>query len=146
MQSTKCHRGFSLTSNRAKAGQYLPISVYLAAMKTHILSKQGAAGTSFEIAGHDYTKDKLSIKMALSHMESLVGVYNGYSIGPPSTRFGWIFFILSIKPDFQLGIESEFSDMLAGYARERDRSRRLAMFLSDYLNSRNCGVKLKVVP
>lgn len=115
-------------------------------MKTRILSEQGAAGTSFEIAGHDYTKDRLSIKMALSHMESLIGVYNGYFIGPPSTRFGWTFFTLSIKPDFQLGIESEFADMLAGYAKKRDRSQRLAMFLSDYFNSRNCGIRLKAVP
>ena len=84
--------------------------------------------------------------MALSHMESLVGIYNGYSIGPPSTRFGWVFFNLSIKLDFQIGIESEFSDMFAGYAKERDRSQRLAMFLSDYFNSRNCDIKLKVVP
>lgn len=106
-----------------------------------------AEGISFEIAGHDYTGDKLSIKMALSHMESLVGIYNGYSIGPPSERFGWVFFTLSIKPDFQIGVESEFSDMLARYTKERrgDRLQIFTMFLSDYFDSRKCSVKVKLV-
>ena len=101
------------------------------------------AGVSLEIAGHDYIGDKLAIKMALSHMESLVGAYNGYEMGPPSERFGWTFFGLSIKPDLQAGIESEFSDMLAKYQKEKDDSKRFAMFLSDYFASRNCNVKVK---
>ena len=92
------------------------------------MSASDTAGTSFEVAGNDYTSDKLSIKMALSHMESLVRVYNGYTIGPPSERFGWAFFVLSIRSDFQTGIESEFADMLAKYTKEQDRMKRFALF------------------
>ena len=106
------------------------------------MSVQGA-GASFEVAGHDYVSDKLSIKMALSHVESLIGVYNGYAMGPPSERFGWIFFTLTVSPEFQAGIESEFSDILAKYVKEKDRSKRFAMFISDYLDSRNCNVKVR---
>lgn len=107
------------------------------------LSTSTDAGTTLEIACHDYIGDKLAIKMALSHVESLIGVYNGYSIGPPSERFGWTFFPLSIHPEFQVGIESKFADMLAKYAKESDRSKKLAMFVSDYLESRGCVVKVK---
>ncbi len=110
-----------------------------------MMSSSNMAGTTFEVAGHDYTSAKLSIKMALSHMESLVRTYNGYTIGPPSERFGWVFFILSIKPDFQTSIESEFADMFAKYTKERDRTKKFALFLSDYFNSRKCNVKIKVV-
>ena len=105
-----------------------------------------SAGVSLEVAGHDYTGDKLAIKMALSHMESLIGIYNGYSAGPPSERFGWTFFTLSISPEFQAGIESKFADMLAGYAKESDPGKRLALFLSDYFKSRNCDVRIKTIP
>ncbi len=105
----------------------------------------GRDGVLLEIAGHDYAGDKLSIKTALSHMESLVGAYNGYSIGPPSERFGWTFFIISVRPNLRAGIESEFHDMLAKYAKEKDLSKRFAMFISDYLDSRGCSVRVKTV-
>lgn len=112
---------------------------------TLTLSSYTDAGISLEIAGHDYTRDKLAIKMALSHVESLIGVYNGYTIGPPSERFGWTFFTLFIRPDFQIGIESKFADMLAKYAKEHDRLKRFSMFVSDYLESRGCVVKVKAI-
>ena len=36
---------------------------------------------SLEVKTKNYVDDLLSIKKALSHMESLVGEYNGYALG-----------------------------------------------------------------
>lgn len=100
------------------------------------------ADVALKVAVKDLAADLLAIKKALSHMESLVGVRNGYVVGPPSARLGWTFFRLSFRRDFQHGIEGRFSSMLARY-RERDSSQRFASFVLDYLNSRGCNVQIK---
>ena len=97
-----------------------------------------------EVGTKNYADDLLSIKKALSHMESLVGGYNGYVLGEPSSKFGWTFFKLAFKPNLQTGIEEKFSDMLAKY-QWSDQPQKFAKFMTDYFISRGCDVKLKVV-
>ena len=58
-----------------------------------------------EVGTKNYADDLLSIKKALSHMETLVGGYNGYVLSEPSSKFGWTFFKLAFKPNLQNGIE-----------------------------------------
>ena len=97
-----------------------------------------------EVGTKNYVDDLLSIKKALSHMESLVDGYNGYAISEPSSKFGWTFFKLSFKPNLQNGIEEKFSDMLAKY-RSSDQPQKFVEFITDYLHSRGCDVKIKMV-
>lgn len=61
-----------------------------------------------EVGTKNYTDELLSIKKSLSHMESLVGCYNGYTLSEPSTKFGWTFFKLAFKPELQISIEKNF--------------------------------------
>ena len=68
-----------------------------------------------EIGTQNYSDDRFSIKIAMSHMESLVSGYNGYVLSEPSAKFGWTFFKMAIKPNLQNGIEEKFSDMIARY-------------------------------
>jgi len=96
-----------------------------------------------EVGTKNYVDDLLSIKKALSHMESLVGGYNGYVLSEPSSKFGWTFFKLSFKPNLQNGIEEKFSDMLAKYERN-DQPQKFAKFMTDYFISRGCDVKIKI--
>ena len=96
-----------------------------------------------EVGTKNYADDLLSIKKALSHMESLVNGYNGYIISEPSTKFGWTFFKLSFKPNLQNGIEEKFSDMLAKY-QWSDQQQKFAKFMADYFISRGCDVKVKI--
>ena len=96
-----------------------------------------------EVGTKNYADDLLSIKKALSHMESLVNGYNGYIISEPSTKFGWTFFKLSFKPNLQNGIEEKFSDMLAKY-QWSDQQQKFAKFMTDYFISRGCDVKVKI--
>ncbi len=90
-----------------------------------------------EVGTKNYADDLLSIKIALSHLESLVGGYNGYDLGEPSSKFGWTFFKLAFKPNLQNGIEEKFSDMLKKYP-SGDQSQKFAKFMIDFFQSRGC--------
>ena len=90
-----------------------------------------------EVGTTNYADDLLSIKKSLSHLESLVGSYNGYSLSEPSSKFGWTFFKLAFKPNLQNGIEEKFSDMLKKYP-SGDQSQKFAKFMIDYFQSRGC--------
>jgi len=96
-----------------------------------------------EVGTKNYVDDLLSIKKALSHMESLVGGYNGYILSEPSFKFGWTFFKLSFKPNLQNGIEEKFSDMIAKYERN-DQPQKFAKFMTDYFISKGCDIKIKI--
>jgi len=97
-----------------------------------------------EVGTKNYADDLLSIKKALSHMESLVGGYNGYVLGEPSSKFGWTFFKLAFKPNLKNGIEEKFFDMLAKY-RSSDQPQKFAEFMTDYFNSKGCDIRIKIV-
>jgi len=97
-----------------------------------------------EVGTKNYADDLLSIKKALSHMESLVEGYNGYDLSEPSSRFGWTFFNLAFKPNLQNGIEKKFSDMLEKY-KWNDQPQKFAQFMKDYLHSKGCDVRIKIV-
>jgi len=97
-----------------------------------------------EIGTKNYVDDLLSIKKALSHMESLVGGYNGYVLGEPSSKFGWTFFKLAFKPNLQNGIEEKFSDMIQKY-KKNFQEEKFTEFIFDYFASKGCNVKIKIV-
>ncbi len=97
---------------------------------------------TLEIGTKNYADDLLSVKKALSHMESLVGCHNGYALSEPSTKFGWTFFKLAFKSDLRTGIEEKFSDMLEKY-RWCDQPEKFTKFMADYFDSRDCNVKVK---
>ena len=96
-----------------------------------------------EIGTKNYLDDLLTIKKALSHMESLVDGYNGYVLSEPSSKFGWTFFKLSFKPNLQNGIEEKFSDMIMKY-RANDQYGKFAKFMTDYFISKGCDIKIKI--
>ncbi len=90
----------------------------------------------------NYVDDVLSIKTALSHMETIVEEYNGYVLNEPELKFGWTFFKLAFKPNLQNGIEEKFSDMLEKY-RWGDQPQKFTKFMTDYFHSRGCDVTIK---
>ncbi len=96
-----------------------------------------------QIGTKNYADDLLSIKKALSHMESLVSGYNGYILSEPTSKFGWTFFKLSFKPNLQNGIEEKFSDMIMKYP-ANDQVEKFAKFIGDYFISRGCNVTVKI--
>jgi len=99
--------------------------------------------TVFEISTKNYSDDLLVIKKTLSHMETLVGSSNGYTLSEPSSKFGWTFFKLSFKPNLQNGIEEKFADMLNKYQLS-NQSQKFTQFMTDYFKSKGCNIKIKI--
>ena len=99
--------------------------------------------TVFEISTKNYSDNLLVIKKTLSHMETLVGSSNGYTLSEPSSKFGWTFFKLSFKPNLQNGIEEKFADMLNKY-QLNNQSQKFTQFMTDYFKSKGCNIKIKI--
>jgi hypothetical protein len=99
---------------------------------------------TFEISTKNYLNDKLAVKMALSHMETLVGVINGYSLSDPYEKFGWTFFKIAFKADLQDAIEKKFADMLEKYV-SKTPSQKFTDFMTNYFQSKGCEIKIKLV-
>jgi hypothetical protein len=99
---------------------------------------------TFEISTKNYLNDKLAVKMALSHMETLVGVINGYSLSDPYEKFGWTFFKIAFKADLQDAIEKKFADMLEKYV-SKTPSQKFTDFMTNYFQSKGCQIKIKLV-
>ena len=97
-----------------------------------------------ELSTKNYLDDLLCIKKHLSHMESLLNCYANYTLSEPSSKFGWTFFKLEFKSNFQISISEKFSDILAKY-QLNDETGKFTKFMSDYFVARGCNVKVKLV-
>ena len=100
--------------------------------------------TILEVSTKNLVNDRLSLKMALSHLETAVGSAGGFVIEEPYTNMGWTFFKLNIKPDFQMRIEEKFGDMISKY-KWKNNDEKFTHFMNDYLDAKNCNVKLKFI-
>ena len=100
--------------------------------------------TIFEVSTKNYGDDLLLIKKTLSHMETLVGVSDGYFFSKPASKFGWTFFKLGFKPNLQNGIEEKFTDMLNKY-KLNTTSQKFTTFMTDYFHSKGCNIRIKVL-
>ena len=97
----------------------------------------------FEVGVTDYADQLILIKRALSHLETRCGVPGTSMLGQPVSRFGWTFFQIAMKRVLVDRIEETFGDMIAQY-REGKPEERLARFMSDFLESRGCKIRLKL--
>lgn len=98
----------------------------------------------FEVSTIQYDEDKISMIKALSHLETLCETSDAYKIGEPVSRFGWTFFPLWLKPSLITKIEEKFSDMITR-SKGRKNDEKFTNFMTDFFNSRECKLKLKLV-
>lgn len=102
------------------------------------------AGIVFEISTKNYSDNSFLIKKALSQLEALTGHYNGYMFGESSSKLGWTFFKMSLKPELENAIREKFSDMIGKY-RGGDQNEKFTKFMNDYLQAKGCEIKLKII-
>ena len=100
--------------------------------------------TIFQISSTNYDGDKILIIKALSHIQTLCEITDGYQLGSPVAKFGWTFVPLWIKPILLSKIEEKFSDMIKK-AKGRKPDEKLTNFMIDFFESRDCKIKLKLV-
>ena len=99
---------------------------------------------TFQISSTRYDDDKILIIKALSHIQTLCEITDGYELGKPVTRFGWAFVPLWIKPNLLTKIEEEFSDMI-NKSKGKKHEEKITNFMIDFFESRDCKIKLKLV-
>lgn len=97
--------------------------------------------TDLELGSADYAGSLLRVKTALSHLETLLGLRGGYSLGGPSSRMGWTFFTLSLGRELEEAVASRFAGMIGRYG----RAGGIGQFMADYLESRGCGVRVRAL-
>lgn len=100
--------------------------------------------TVIEISSTQYDDDIPLIKRALINLESICETPNGYLISEPVSRFGWTFFKILFKTNLHHGINQKFSDMIIK-AKGRNPDEKFTNFISDYFESRDCKVRLKLI-
>ncbi len=100
--------------------------------------------TIFEISSTQYDEDKILIIKALSHIQTLCEISDGYQLGNPVTRFGWTFVPLMLKSQLLSKIEEKFSGMILK-SKGRKNTEKLTNFMIDFFESRDCKLKLKLV-
>ena len=98
--------------------------------------------STLEVSTKNYADDKLAVKMALSHLETLVGAPNGYLLSEPESKFGWTFFKIALKAELEDGIQNKFSDMIEKYQWSKPEE-KFTKFMTDYFASKGCNVKIK---
>jgi len=98
----------------------------------------------FQISAINYEKQKILLEKAMQHLEGMSKINDGFILGKPMQRFGWTFFNLEIKPNFLYGMEKELKDIL-DMIRGKSPEDKISNFLSDFLETRDCDVKLKLV-
>lgn len=95
-----------------------------------------------ELGTTNYSDDRLDVKRALSHLETLCNVSNGYVLGEPEEKAGWTFFKLKIGPELHRKIEEKFSDMMQKY-RWSSPDEKFSRFMGGYFDARGCNIRVK---
>lgn len=98
----------------------------------------------YEISSINYLDDKLIINNSLSELAAKCGLQNEFDFGQPTSRFGWTFFKVWIKPTFQMQIEQKLADMIKK-SKGHKHEEKFTNFLSDYFQSKGCKVKVKLI-
>ena len=98
----------------------------------------------YEIATTNYDDDKLLLRKSLGKLQNLCKISDGYLLEDPVSKFGWTFFKLEFKSNFQISISEKFSDILAKY-QYNDDAGKFTKFMSDYFAARGCNVKVNSI-
>ena len=97
-----------------------------------------------QISTIDWPKDRVLFEDTLNTLEKLCDTQNGYILNEPVSKFGWTFFKLEFKSNFQISISEKFSDILAKY-QYNDDAGKFTKFMSDYFAARGCNVKVNSI-
>jgi hypothetical protein len=97
----------------------------------------------FDVSSTDYIEDKRLINNALADMAAQFGMQNDFEFGNPTSKFGWTFFKLWVKPNLMAQIEIKFGDMIKK-SKGSKGDEKFTNFMSDYFQSCGCKVRIKM--
>ncbi|CAE6495204.1 MAG: hypothetical protein QXE84_07195 [Candidatus Nitrosotenuis sp.] len=99
----------------------------------------------FEISTTNYLEDKRLINNALSGIAGKCGLQNEFEFSEPTSKFGWTFFKLWIKPSLHQQIEQRLADMIKK-SKGSKADEKFTNFLSDLFQASGCSkIKVKLI-
>jgi len=100
--------------------------------------------TFFEISTTKYEENIKLLQVLMIKMAAVCNVADGFKFGEPIQRFGWTFFQMLVDQELYVGIEDKFSDMIKKCKGSKP-DEKFTNFLNQYLESKGCNVKIKMV-
>ncbi len=99
---------------------------------------------SFEICTTKYEENNKLIQVAMTKKEAICNVASGFKFEEQTSRFSWTFLQMYLDQELCMGIEDKFSDMIKK-CKGHKPDEKFTNFLSQYFESRDCNVKVKMV-
>tara|TARA_Y100000590_G_scaffold294815_1_gene332235 strand:- start:471 stop:788 length:318 start_codon:yes stop_codon:yes gene_type:complete len=97
-----------------------------------------------QISSTDWIEQQVILQDAMSTLEKLCDIDNGYLLNEPMSKFGWTFVDILLKPNFHMAIEQEFSDKIYK-SKGTKPTEKFVYFLSKFLEDEGCKIKLKLL-
>ena len=96
----------------------------------------------FQLSTRIYDDEVLLVKKAMTELETICNIKEGYQISIPSTKAGWTFFNLQITMEMASVIEkSRMMEGALGYK----IGEQLKNFLGHFLESKGSQVRIKQI-
>ena len=100
--------------------------------------------TILEIATTNYEIDLEIVSTAMTELQSLCEIKEGFLISKPMERFGWAFFKVLIKIELLSGMELKLGDQIAK-SKGKKIEEKFVTFMTKFFESKNAKVKVKLV-
>ncbi|MDE1862889.1 MAG: hypothetical protein KGI33_08250 [Thaumarchaeota archaeon] len=100
--------------------------------------------TLLEIATTDYENHLGSISSAMTELQTLCGVTDGFLISEPLHRFGWTFFKILLKNELWTAIPLKLPDKIQE-SKGKSYEEKLVSFMTKFFEQKNAKVKVKFI-
>ena len=97
-----------------------------------------------QLGSTNWPEQKILLEDAISTLEKLCDIDDGYLLNEPMSKFGWTFVDIVLKPHFHMAIEQEFSERIHK-AKGSKPPEKFVDFFSKFLEDEGCNLKLKLL-
>ena len=97
-----------------------------------------------QLGSTNWPEQKILLEDAISTLEKLCDIDDGYLLNEPMSKFGWTFVDILLKPHFHMAIEQEFAEKIHK-AKGSKPPEKFVDFFSKFLEGEGCNLKLKLL-
>ena len=97
-----------------------------------------------QLGSTNWPEQKVLLEDAMSTLEKLCDIDDGYILNEPMSKFGWTFVDIVLKPHFHMALEQEFIEKIHK-AKGSKPPEKFVNFFSKFLEDEGCNLKLKLL-
>ena len=97
-----------------------------------------------QLGSTNWPEQKILLEDAMSTLEKLCDIDDGYLLNEPMSKFGWTFVDILLKPHFHMEIEQEFAEKIHK-SKGSKPPEKFVDFFSKFLEGEGCNLKLKLL-